>query len=629
MIAGSAAKAGVARIDLAGTSDFDIGPVRVRPMRRQLALGPDDVRELEPRVMQVLVALAQAGGEVVSRDQLNDLCWEGRIVSDDSINRCILSLRRLARSVDPVPFTIETVARVGYALTGPKPIIEAVRVAPVSPAPAPDVPRSVAVLPFTNLTGDSAKEYLADGMAEELITTLSRVSGLKVPARTSSFAYRGRDADVREIGRQLGVAAIVEGSLRVAGQRIRLTVQLIDAATGFHLWANNFDRDMGDLLDLQDELARSVAAALGRELARSPRPTGNPEAMRLHLQARSVAGRITGDALARAEALLRRAIELDPAFASAHEGLAATLLVAIGSGAKPFAAREDARREAEHALALDPALSGARSIIASLDALQGEWSDAERSFTAALKCDEADPISHEAFTQFVLMPTGMLRRAWAHAERAHELAPARAMGSYTCAVCQAMLGESAAASGYVEMAALLGISERLAPFRVLRAYCLFAEWRLDEAVAEIAAALPEIAREAGGEEVVRTVYRTVAGAGDPGAASAQVSALFDACRGTEDFWRDVSLPGLLLGWQTVLGALDEAYRIAGAVTERKRLTRHLATPILCTMWFPSLARFRADPRFQTFVGELGMLDYWASAGPPDGYALRDGRLVPA
>ena len=622
MIEGADAEIGTGRIDLAATPDFDLGSLRIRPARRQLAGPGGELMAVEPRVMQVLVALARARGELVSRDALNELCWGGRIVGDDSINRCILSLRRLARSIDPPPFTIETVARVGYSLVEHRSPVSAVRDG------SPQAPNSVAVLPFANLTGDPAKEYLADGMAEELITALSRAPRLKVPARTSSFAYRGRDLDIREIGRQLGVAAVVEGSLRAAGGRVRLTVQLIDAASGFHIWSENFDREMGDLLDLQDELARSVAAALGRQLARSPRDTCNPEAMRLLLQGRSVAARLTGDALARSEALLRQAIALDPAFARAREGLAGTLLVAVNSGAVAFDARDEARREAEHALALDPGLSGARGIIACLDALHGEWSEAERNFTIALQCNESDAVVHGAFAHHVLLPTGLHGRARAHAERALELSPARAGASLLCALCEAMRGDNAAVSGYIEMALMLGMSERYPPLKVLRADCLLAEGRLDEAGAEAAAALPAVAWNAGGREIVEDVFRTLGGSGDPSALSARVSALFEACRDSEEFWRDSWLPGALFMFQAGLAAFDEAYRLVAAVVEHRRLTRHLPTPSLIPLWFPVMAPFRADPRFHAFVGELGMLDYWASAGPPDGYALRDGMLVP-
>ena len=645
MIEGDGSDARAGRVDLAATPDFDLGSLRIRPRRRHLIAPNGEIKALEPRVMQVLVALARSQNEVVSRDELNDSCWDGRIVGDNAINRCILSLRRLSRSIDPTPFAIETIARVGYSLVQHTPAADAQICDRGQPPAHPQMPpregpeaqasvarqppASVAVLPFANLTGEPAKDYLADGLAEELITVLSRATRLKVPARTSSFSYRGRHIDIREIARQLGVAAIVEGSLRAAGGRIRLTIQLIDAATGFHLWSENFDRELGDLLELQDELARSVAAALGRELARSTRDTGNPEAMRLLLQGRSVAARQTADALARSEALLRKAIGLDPIFARAREGLAGTLLVAVNSGALPFEARDEARREAEHALALDPGLSGARGIIACLDALRGEWSEAERNFTQALESDESDALVHAALAQHVLLPAGLHGRARRHAERALELSPARAGMSLLCALCEAMRGDNAAVSRYLDMAIMLGISERYPPLQVMRADCLMAEGRFDEAATEAAAAVPAVARNAGGEEIVADAYRTMGGLIEPSGASARVSALFDACAGCEEFWRDSWLPGGLFVIQACLGARDESYRLAAAVIERRRLTRHLSSTSLIPLWFPALASFRADPRFHTFAGDLGMLDYWSNAGPPDGYELREGALFPA
>ena len=626
-VAGTAA-GGDVRVHLAREDDFRIGPLVVRPSRRTVR--HDDGREdvIEPRVMQVLVALRRADGAIVGRDELVDRCWDGRIVGEDAINRVISRLRRLAEGIGAEVFRIETVTRVGYRLaTSAEPIVEAAPVGRREAAPPVAMPKSVAVLPFANLTGDAAQDYLADGMAEELITSLSRVPDLKVPARTSTFSYRGRSLDVREIGRQLGVSAVVEGSVRTADDRIRLTVQLVDAATGFHIWSENFDRAVGDLLDLQDELARSVAAVLGRKLAERARGTTSPEAMRAYLQARSVAARFTDDALARSVALLRRAIAIDPAFAGARELLAGVLLMAINSGAISYDAREEARREADHALALDPTLSVARTIIAGLAALQGEWSEAERNFTEALERNESDPIAHEAFAHFVLLPTGQHRRARKHAERALELSPARAQSSLICALCATMRGDSAAVSEYLELASLLGMSGNSPPFRMLRAYCLLAQGRLEDAADGVAAALPAVALEAGGEQVVRDVYRAFGGQGDAGAARAQVSALFDACRGSEDFWRHASLPGLLFSFQALLGAPDEAYRIALAVVERTRLTRHLSTPVVIGMWVPMMASFRSDPRFETVVADLGMTDHWARVGPPDGYTLAEGKLV--
>lgn len=595
--------------------EIRLGSLTLQPGRQLLANGTPVPLSRKP--LEILTVLANARGELVTKDELMKAVWPRQVVEESAIHVHVVALRK-ALGADAV--RLKTVHGFGYRLEGCEADTGA------SAPPARSRQASIAVLPFANLTGDPSKAYLAEGVAEELITTLSHAGGLKVSSRTSSFAYRDRALDVREIGRQLGVGAIVEGSLRAGDGRIRLTVQLIDAGTGFHLWSGNFDRSLTDLLELQDELAHSVAAALGRELKRGARGTGSAEAMRLLLQARAMASRLSGDGLAGAQTLLRRAIALDPSFAGAHEGLAGALLLAISAGETGHEAREEARREAERALAIDAALPVARYIIACLDAMQGDWLEAERHFIQALEQNAADPLLHEAFANFVLFPTGSIERASKHADRSLELAPARTVPHLLLALCEVTRGDITAAARALETATMLGVSEQLSSYRALRAYILVLEGRADEAGAEVAAALPGGVRAAGGK-IVKTVYRAFGGLDDPAEASTLLSALFDGCRSTEAFWRDPALLGIVFGGQAALGSLNEAYRVTGSILDRWRKTRHLATPILNSIWLPTVAPFRADPRFQGFVEALGMLEYWAEAGPPDGYTLVDGRLV--
>jgi adenylate cyclase len=195
------------------------------------------------------------------------------------------------------------------------------------PPPVPDKP-SIAVLPFTNMSGDAEQEYFSDGMTEDLITDLSKVSGLFVIARNSSFAYKGRPVKVQEIGRDLGVRFVLEGGIRKAGNRVRITAQLIDAGSGGHLWAERFDRDLTDIFATQDEVVEKIVAALavklthGEEQRLRRRGTTNVEAYETWLRARETLSRSTRDSVAQAKTLYRRAIEIDPNFSAAHAGLA-------------------------------------------------------------------------------------------------------------------------------------------------------------------------------------------------------------------------------------------------------------------------------------------------------------------
>jgi len=189
---------------------------------------------------------------------------------------------------------------------------------------------SVAVLPFNNMSGDPEQEYFSDGITEDIITDLSKAGGLMVIARNSSFAYKGKSPDIRIVGRDLGVRSVLEGSIRRAGNRVRITAQLIDTATGGHLWAERYDRDLTDIFAVQDEVTQHIVEALKVTLTPSERaritdnPTDNVEAHDLFLKARELlqAPNLNREKYERAKALMERAIELDPDYALAHAGLA-------------------------------------------------------------------------------------------------------------------------------------------------------------------------------------------------------------------------------------------------------------------------------------------------------------------
>jgi len=235
----------------------------------------------------------------------------------------------------------------------------AVRVPMGSPA-LPHKP-SIAVLPFANMSGDGEQEYFTDGMTEDLITDLSKVSGLFVIARNSSFVYKGRSVKVQEIGRDLGVRFVLEGSIRKAGNRVRITAQLIDSGSGGHLWAERFDRDLTDIFATQDEVVEKIVRALavtltqGEERRLGRRGTGNVQAYEFWLRARELLSRSTREGVAQARAMYLRAIELDANFAAPHAGLSlATISDYVSDwAADPAQALDEAERRARRALELD------------------------------------------------------------------------------------------------------------------------------------------------------------------------------------------------------------------------------------------------------------------------------------
>jgi adenylate cyclase len=246
--------------------------------------------------------------------------------------------------------------------------VQVFRIAPpqavgAAQAAAPAVPHkpSIAVLPFTNMSGDAEQEYFSDGISEDLITDLSKISGLFIIARNSTFAYKGRSIKVQEIGRDLGVRFVLEGSIRKVGNRVRITAQLIDAGSGGHLWAERFDRELTDIFATQDEVVEKIVAALAVNLTQGEaqrlrrRGTASVEAYETWLRARELLSRSTREAIAQAKAMYRRAIEIDPNFAAPHAGLSlATISEYVSDwAANPEEALDEAERWARRALELD------------------------------------------------------------------------------------------------------------------------------------------------------------------------------------------------------------------------------------------------------------------------------------
>ena len=232
----------------------------------------------------------------------------------------------------------------------------------VRSAPAAELDRSIAVLPFSNMSGDPENEYFSDGISEEIINALSQLPGLRVAARTSAFSFKGKNLDLRTVGEQLNVATVLEGSVRRAGGRIRITAQLINVADGYHLWSERYDRELTDIFAIQDEIATAIAGKLkvtlgvgsDRQLVRAP--TASVEAYDLYLRGHAFVKQ-RGLALLRAADCLEQAIALDPDFALAHAELAEALtLMSLYGIVFPADIAERARRAASRALELDPGL---------------------------------------------------------------------------------------------------------------------------------------------------------------------------------------------------------------------------------------------------------------------------------
>ena len=303
--------------------EISFGRFRLDLARRELRRDQTLVR-LGSRALDILCVLASAEGKVVSKDELMERVWAGVVVEEHNIQVHISALRKAFDEDGDGGSWIVTVPERGYRLLRPRepPVANDPDPAPGRSLPVADKP-SLAVLPFDNLSGDPEQEYFADGMVEEIITALSRIRWLFVIARNSSFAYKDQAADVKRVGRELGVRYVLEGSVRKGANRVRITAQLIDAGTGAHLWADHFDGPLEDIFDLQDKVASSVAGVIeptleAAEIRRSDeRPTTDLTSYDLYLRALAHHHSFEKDRVVQAIHLLGRAIERDPGYGHA------------------------------------------------------------------------------------------------------------------------------------------------------------------------------------------------------------------------------------------------------------------------------------------------------------------------
>jgi len=296
--------------------------------RRELRRGRDLVA-VEPQVFDLLAYLIGNRERVVSKDDLLAAVWDGRIVSESALTTRINAVRCAIGDSGGEQRLIKTVPRKGVRFVGSvrEGREDPTTLAPVRPAEhgavaLPEGP-SIAVLPFTNMSHDPEQDYFADGMAEEIIAALSRCKWLLVIARNSSFTYKGKSVDVRRIGRDLGVRYVLEGSVRRAGNRLRFIAQLIEAASGAHIWADRFDGDMTDVFGLQDQITEKVVATLEPKILLAEidrlknKPAANLDAYDLLLRAQGLEYEFTRESLAAAVRCLEQAIALDPSYARA------------------------------------------------------------------------------------------------------------------------------------------------------------------------------------------------------------------------------------------------------------------------------------------------------------------------
>jgi TolB-like protein/DNA-binding winged helix-turn-helix (wHTH) protein/Tfp pilus assembly protein PilF len=601
---------------------FRLGAWTVVPEHGEISNGADTHR-LEPKVMDVLQCLARHAGSLVTKQQLVDAVWQGRPVSDEVIARCISALRTHLGDDHRDPEYIETLPKRGYRLITPVQPVEADASRSPSAPPrrrrlgwrhvlaavaaaaiiytawrefAPDVPagsfESIAVLPFTNLSAEP-DQYLADGVTEELTFALTQLPDLKVAARTSAFQFRDTALDVREIGREIGVDGIIEGSVRREGDDLRVTAQLVDAHTGYHLWAVTFDGSVSDVFRLQRRVAERVRDSIGarkppRDLAVAE--PADPAAYDLYLRGRYALNRRGAPSLEHAIGLFEESIALNPDYGPAYLQLAnAYLLMPAYTAGQTDEMYESAVRTVDLGTRADPSIADAAAAVHGyIHYKRGKWLEADRAFQSALAGRHVDSTTHQWYSN-MLAAVGRLNDALEQAQRAHKLDPLSPVVVSRLAVTELWTNDNAAAESHFAVASELGIRSPLHTEGHL--LLLLRQRRLDEA-RQFSAAL-------GGGTMPPWVGLLLDCVGESLECAEAAAALESATA--------VSPRVQLVAW-SVLGDLARVTEVA------RRLETDIGAFDTELLFIAELEALRRDPEFERLMEALGIAEYWRNVG---------------
>ncbi|MGH7570351.1 MAG: adenylate/guanylate cyclase domain-containing protein [Gemmatimonadota bacterium] len=474
-------------------------------------------------------------------------------------------------------------------------------------APAP--PHSIAVLPFANLSADPENEYFSDGVTEEILTALARVGDLKVISRTSVMSYKGTSKSLRLIGDELGVATILEGSVRRAGARVRITAQLIDARTDQHLWAERYDRDLEDIFAIQADVAEQIVGALRVHLTPRERaqlqetPKISQTAHEAYLKGLWYWNRRNPANLRRAESWFEDAAEAEPGYARAHAGRACACVLQLhwGSDADPTA-RDRAFAEAERAIELDPDVSEGYAARAQVRIYDRDWPGAERDFRRAIGLNPGDATARQWYAEY-LACMGRFDEAFEQVERARELDP------LSLAVLTEAGNVLVYARRYEEAerryreALELDPTFAVARFKLMELYQLLG--RYDEALTELGQVGPSQA------EAAARLREEMAASGVEGYLESR-RRFSDAIGGLDAFYDAAVLAGF--------GRLNEA------LAELERAFEEGNWYLIRTAVIPHFDPLRADPRFADLLKRLG-LDHVRPAIAPEPTAAAPDREV--
>ncbi len=622
-------------ISLKTKTQFTVGPWQVSPQLGQLERD-GAVQHLEPKVMQVLVALAERPGEVVSKQQLMEQVWESRTVGDEVITRSISLLRSCFGDNPKTPKYIETLPKLGYRL-----IAESGETSLTSGEVSSGIDRSsirrskglwlaarlvalgvlltagywwsnsqsetsvsrnissVAVLPFVNMSGPEQR-YLAEGISEQIISTLGALPDVDVAARRSSFRFRDSDIDVREIAQQLGVRAIVEGSVRRSGDMLRVSAQMVDGQTGYQLWSDTIDGDIEDAFDLQER----VSTALARELLNTSStqvpsvklaPPKSFAAYDAYLRAQYAFNRRTKEDLSQAIELYKESIALDKYYAPSYLGLAYSYLLL------PSYSKEDASTYYDRALAtIDQSATvnpASEPIGASVRGFilfkRGQWIASRAAFEQALSNAYVEPTTFQWYSQ-MLASVGQLERSLEMAQRGREADPLSPVANSRLAIAHLWLDQNDQARHFFDIANSLGLTTSVH----LEAYTLLLlrEQRFDEVNQLVARIQQAQGQQSAGFELAMQAITQRA---------TRPEALVEL-RVAMDQQQIAPRIGVLL-W-ALLNAPDQAAAAALKLVEQGDLFEYEL------LFISELEAVRAIPDFQRALDQMDLHEYWSAVG---------------
>ena len=388
-----------------------------------------------PKVFETLLVLVENSGHVVDKSELYKQVWGDAFVEETNLTKNISILRKILSEGDADRTFIETVPKRGYRFVVPVQKFGS-ECTDHGSKPVASSEKKIAVLPFANFSADPENDYFCDGLAEELLNALAKITGLRVAARTSSFSFREKSVDVGEIGTALGVNTVLEGSVRKSGSRLRITAQLVNASDGFHIWSGQYDRELQDIFDVQEEITLAIVDSLKLKLLGDQRTkvfrrcTENTQAYSLYLHGRFLWNKRTSEDVLQAIRYFEEAIDLDPNYALAYTGIAdcynaSGFAYDLGLPAGEVISR--AKTAAAKALEIDDTLAETQTSVAYAKLLfDWDFEQAETLFRRALELNPNYANAHHWYTH-LLIPLSRFDEALSEAERALELDPLSAI----------------------------------------------------------------------------------------------------------------------------------------------------------------------------------------------------------